>query len=171
MARRHSYETSVTWTGNRGTGTSGYRDYDRTVDTATAGVPTLPASADRHFRGEPDRWNPELLLLAALSQCHLLSYLHCCATEGVVVVAYTDRATATMTEDGHGGGAFTEAVLHPRVTVADATMTHAAQRLHHRASELCFIASSVSFPVRHEPHAAVAGDEAPAESPAASDGG
>lgn len=153
----HTYATTVTWTGNRGPGTTGYRDYDRSHDTAADGRPTLHGSADRVFRGDAARWNPELLLMAALSQCHLLSYLHCCVQAGVVVTAYVDAATGTMVEDGAGGGRFTEVVLRPRVTVADAAMTASAQELHELAARRCFIAASVNFPVRHQPEVS-AGD-------------
>ncbi|MFT4211353.1 MAG: OsmC family protein [Microbacterium sp.] len=150
MIGEHRYRLTTTWTGDRGTGTSGYREYDRAVTIAVDGKPDLLASADRPFRGDPHRWNPEDMLLAALSECHLLSYLHACVTAGVVVVAYRDTATGLMREDGRGGGAFAEVVLHPEVVVADASMADAAQAAHAQAHDWCFIASSVNFPVRHE---------------------
>jgi organic hydroperoxide reductase OsmC/OhrA len=150
-AMEHGYALTVTWTGNTGEGTSGYRAYGRDHTVSAAGLPDVLGSADRTFRGDPGRWNPEQLLLAALSQCHLLSYLHVCVTERVVVQEYVDHAEATMVSDPDGSGRFTEAVLRPRVVVADASMVEAATRAHHRANRLCFIANSVSFPVRHEP--------------------
>jgi organic hydroperoxide reductase OsmC/OhrA len=157
MIGEHRYALTATWTGDRGTGTSGYRDYDRAVTIAVAGKPDLLASSDKPFRGDASRWNPEDMLLAALSECHLLSYLHACVTAGVVVVAYEDSATGVMVEDGRGGGAFREVVLHPRVTVADASMTDAALAAHAQAHAWCFIANSVNFPVRHEATIEVAG--------------
>jgi organic hydroperoxide reductase OsmC/OhrA len=155
-ARKHFYETEVVWTGNRGTGTATYRDYGRTHEVSAEGAGTIAGSADRAFRGDADRWNPEQLLLAALSQCHMLSYLHVCAVNGVVVTAYTDRADGTMEETGDGGGHFTEVVLRPAVQVASSEMTAAAQALHKEAQRLCFIANSVNFEVRHEPSVRVA---------------
>ena len=152
----HRYPLTATWTGDRGSGTSGYRDYDRSVTLSIAGKPDLAASSDKPFRGDPSRWNPEDLLLAALAECHLLSYLHACVTAGVVVVAYEDEAAGTMVEDGRGGGAFTEVVLRPRVTVADEAMREAALAAHDQAHAWCFIANSVNFPVRHEPTILVA---------------
>jgi len=152
----HRYSLTATWTGDRGSGTSGYRDYDRSVTLSIAGKPDLAASSDKPFRGDPSRWNPEDLLLAALAECHLLSYLHACVTAGVVVVAYEDEAAGTMVEDGRGGGAFTEVVLRPRVTVADEAMREAALAAHDQAHAWCFIANSVNFPVRHEPTILVA---------------
>ena len=150
MIGEHRYSVRTTWTGDRGTGTSGYRDYDRAVTIEIDGKPALLASSDKPFRGDPSRWNPEDLLVAALSECHLLSYLHACVTAGVVVTAYHDDASGVMLEDGSGGGAFAEVVLRPHVTVADAGMVDAAQRAHERAHAWCFIANSVNFPVRHE---------------------
>jgi organic hydroperoxide reductase OsmC/OhrA len=149
--RQHRYDVSVAWTGNRGCGTSGYRDYGREHEVSADGRPAIAGSSDRVFRGDPGRWNPELELTAALSQCHLLSYLHVCALAGVVVVGYADDAYGVMAETADGGGRFVEVVLRPRVTVAAAEMTEAALRLHEDASAKCFIASSVNFPVRHEP--------------------
>jgi len=155
-ARQHHYETEVVWTGNLGTGTDTYRSYRRIHEVRAAGVPPLAGSSDPHFRGDADRWNPEQLLLAALSQCHLLSYLHVCAVNGVVVTGYTDRASGTMTETPDGGGRFTEVTLRPAVEVAAPDMAEKALALHGRAHELCFIANSVNFPVGHEATVTVA---------------
>ncbi|HWJ81456.1 MAG TPA: OsmC family protein [Nocardioides sp.] len=152
----HHYTLEIAWQGNRGTGTSGYRDYGRQVLLTADGKPDLLGSADPTFRGDAERWNPEELLVAALSQCHLLSYLHSAVNHGVVVTAYSDSPVGTMAQVGQGGR-FTEVVLRPRVTVADASMVETASTIHHEASENCFIAASVDFPVRHEPEIVVAG--------------
>lgn len=150
MNGEHHYRLRATWTGNRGTGTSGYRDYDRDVTLSVEGKPDVLASSDKPFRGDPGRWNPEDMLLAALSECHLLSYLHACVTAGVVVVSYEDDAAGTMIEDGAGSGRFAEVMLRPRVVVADESMLEAARAAHTQAHDWCFIANSVNFPVRHD---------------------
>jgi organic hydroperoxide reductase OsmC/OhrA len=147
----HHYALTVTWTGNTGDGTSTYRGYRRTHTVTAEGPPELLGSADRTFHGDRDRWNPEQLLLASLSQCHMLSYLHVCVQEGVVVTEYVDRAAGSMRTEADGSGRFTEVVLRPEVTVTSESMAAAATKAHERAHELCFIANSVSFPVRHEP--------------------
>jgi organic hydroperoxide reductase OsmC/OhrA len=150
MNLEHHYATNIEWAGNRGTGTSGYKDYGReTVITAT-GKQSIDGSADRVFHGDAERWNPEELLLAALSECHLLSYLHVAASNGVTVTGYTDAATGTLVQTADGGGHFSTVTLRPRVTIAggDAAL---ALALHHEASTKCFIAASVNFPVLHEP--------------------
>ncbi|MDG4832047.1 OsmC family protein [Solwaraspora sp. WMMD1047] len=152
----HHYRTVVTWTGNRGTGTSGYRDYDRTHEVAAEGRPVIPGSSDPAFRGDPDRWTPEHLLLAALSQCHMLSYLHLCAVNGVTVTHYVDHADGSMRQVGPGGH-FTEVVLRPQITVQNPDQIATATALHPEAHNRCFIAASVNFPVRHEPLIEVAG--------------
>lgn len=145
----HTYAVTATWTGNDGTGTSGYRDYQRTVALEVAGKPTIEASADKPFRGDGAKWNPEDLLISALVECHLLSYLHACVVRGVVVLSYTDEASGTMVQEGNGGH-FSEVTLHPQVVVADESMIDDAIAAHDDAHEWCFIASSVNFPVRHE---------------------
>lgn len=151
MGRTHQYTLTVEWTGHRGTGTTHYRAYDRDHLVRIAGKPDLPGSADPTFRGDPARHNPEDLLLAALSACHLMSYLHVCTVHDVVVTAYTDEATGAMETFADGSGRFTEVMLRPLVIVRDADMVARAEELHHRAHELCFIANSVNFPVRCSP--------------------
>lgn len=150
MKLEHHYALEIEWTGNRGTGTSDYKSYGRDHVVRAEGKHELEGSSDRSFRGDPDRWNPEELLLAALSQCHMLSYLHVAATNGIVVEQYTDAATGTMQQTHDGGGHFTLATLRPRVTVSSGDL-ELARSLHHEASRLCFIAASVNFPVMHEP--------------------
>src|ERR1700740_2421274 len=121
VRRTHRYDLTVSWTGNRGSGTSGYRDYGRGHLVSADGRPVIEGSSDPVFHGDKTRWNPELELVAALSQCHMLSYLHVCAAAGVVVTAYEDAPYGTMAETNDGGGHFTEVVLRPKVTVADAS--------------------------------------------------
>jgi organic hydroperoxide reductase OsmC/OhrA len=152
----HRYRLTVEWTGNTGDGTATYRSYRRDHEVRDAHAGTLLGSADRAFRGDPSRWNPEQLLLAAASQCHLLSYLHQAAVNGVLVIDYTDEPTATMTEDGAGGGRITAIMLRPTVTVADASQVELAERLHEDANRACFIASSLNLRVQHLPRTLVA---------------
>ncbi len=147
----HHYSLRLDWTGNLGTGTSGYRDYSRDSTVTATGKPMLAGSADRTFHGDPTRWNPEELVVAALSQCHLLAYLHLAADAGVVVTDYVDEAEGEMQTHRDGSGEFTSVRLRPVVTVAAADQAELAQSLHERAHELCFIARSVNFPVRCEP--------------------
>jgi len=138
------------WTGNTGTGTAHYRSYDRDHILSVTGKPEIPGSSDPSFRGNPQRYNPEELLVSSLSSCHMLWYLHLCAVNGVVVMDYKDEATGTMVETADGGGYFSEVTLKPVVTIADGGMSEKARSLHHDANELCFIANSVKFPVNHE---------------------
>ena len=152
----HTYELDLRWTGNTGSGTSGYRDYSRDVVAEAVGKPGLLLSADRPFRGDPGRWNPEELLVAALSECHLLSVLHVAVTHGVRVVEYADRPFGTMRQEGIGGR-FTRVLLRPTVTVAAADHVELMAQVHREAGAACFIASSVSFPVDHDPVTLVAG--------------
>ena len=149
---KHEYTTHIRWTGNEGTGTSEYRAYGRNHEiTAPKKSAPIAGSSDPHFRGEAARYNPEDLLIASLSACHMLSYLHLCAINDVVVTAYEDEALGTMRENKDGSGEFTEVLLRPRVTLTAASDRTKAMQLHEEAGKLCFIARSVNFPVRHEP--------------------
>ncbi|MGA3224165.1 MAG: OsmC family protein [Acidobacteriaceae bacterium] len=151
MARLHSYSVTVTWTGNTGTGTSGYREYQRSHEISAAGKSAIAGSSDPAFRGDPTRWNPEELLVASLSTCHQLWYLHLCADAGIVIEAYVDEATGVMEESGDGGGQFVEVTLRPNVRLAPGSDHAKAHALHHHAHAKCFIARSVNFPVKCEP--------------------
>lgn len=151
MTRKHSYAVTVTWTGNTGTGTSGYRNYERSYEISASGKSAIPGSSDPAFRGDPARWNPEDLLVASLSACHKLWYLHLCAEAGVVVEAYVDEAVGVMEESTDGGGQFIEVILKPRVRIAPGCDQTKALALHHAAHAKCFIARSVNFPVKCEP--------------------
>jgi organic hydroperoxide reductase OsmC/OhrA len=154
MNLEHHYATSIEWVGNRGTGTSSYKAYGRQTVITAAGKASIDGSSDRVFHGDADRWNPEELLLAALAECHLLSYLHVAASNGIVVSEYTDAATGTMVQTTDGGGHFTTVTLRPRVTISSGD-PRAALELHREASTRCFIAASVNFPVLHEPEIVV----------------
>lgn len=150
-SKAHHYQVHTRWTGNRGEGTSSYRAYGREHEISAEGKAVLQASADPAFRGEPSLYNPEELLVAALSGCHMLWYLHVCAVAGIVVTAYEDNAFGTMEEAGPGEAQFSSVVLKPLVTIRPGGDAGKAEALHERAHELCFIARSVNFPVRHEP--------------------
>jgi organic hydroperoxide reductase OsmC/OhrA len=152
MPRTHNYQITVRWTGNLGAGTAGYRAYSRNHEIRSAGKnEAIAASSDSVFRGDPARYNPEELLVAALSSCHMLSLLHLCADAGIVVTEYADAASGTMVQNPDGSGQFTEVVLRPRMAITEPARIAEAEALHYRAHEVCFIARSVNFPVRHEP--------------------
>ncbi|MCY0386276.1 OsmC family protein [Robbsia sp. Bb-Pol-6] len=146
----HTYDVSVQWTGNQGSGTSGYSHYGRDHVIRAAGKPDVPGSSDPVFRGDAGRWNPEELLVAAAAACHKLWYLHLCAEAGIVVLAYVDHAIGTMVE-GPQSGAFAGITLRPQVTLRVGDDRDLAERLHHVAHEKCYIANSVNFPIVCEP--------------------
>ncbi|MDB4923682.1 OsmC family protein [Mucilaginibacter sp.] len=147
----HHYKTNIAWTGNLGNGTSDYRSYERSHTITVDGKPTIPASSDPSFRGSNIRYNPEELLVASLSSCHMLWYLHLCSVVGIVVIEYTDEAKGIMIETSDGGGHFKEVTLYPRVIVSDESMIDEANALHQKANKMCFVANSCNFPVFHKP--------------------
>jgi organic hydroperoxide reductase OsmC/OhrA len=149
--KQHTYEVAVEWTGNQGSGTRTYRSYKRDYTIAVDGKPVIEGSSDPAYRGDPTRFNPEEFLVASLSSCHMLWYLHLCAMGGVCVLAYRDAACGIMDEGADGSGAFRRVELRPRVRIADPKdgVDHQAKALaiHHEAHAMCFIARSVNFPV------------------------
>jgi len=150
--RTHLYQLHLEWLGNTGSGTSSYRAYSRNHQvTAKPGTPPIPLSSDPTFRGDEGRYNPEQLLVAALSSCHMLWCLHLCADAGLSVTAYEDDPTGTMAENEDGSGEFSEVTLRPMLTLADPSRENELETIHHRAHEFCFISRSMNFPVSVEP--------------------
>jgi organic hydroperoxide reductase OsmC/OhrA len=157
MVKEHHYQLTVTWIGNRGSGTSAYRAYsrDHEINGGQKRVP-IPASSDPAFRGDGSRYDPEELLVASLSACHMLWVLHLCAEAHIVVTSYEDSPVGTMRENEDGSGEFTAVALHPRMTIIEGSKIEQARALHERAHQMCFIARSVNFRVNHEPEIVVA---------------
>jgi len=151
MNGQHNYKLTVKWTGNTGTGTSGYAAYERNHSILVDNKVEILASSDPAFRGDKTKHNPEDLLLASVSSCHMLWYLHLCAVAGIIVTDYTDNATGIMIETANGGGKFTEITLNPTITITDISMKEKANELHKKANDLCFVANSLNFPVYHKP--------------------
>ncbi|GAA5098746.1 OsmC family protein [Chryseobacterium ginsengisoli] len=149
--KNHHYKTTIQWTGNKGTGTSNYRDYERSHTISVENKPTIEGSSDPAFRGDKTKYNPEEMFLSSLSSCHMLWYLHFCSEAGIIVTDYVDNATGIMTETANGSGHFSEVTLNPIVTVSEESMIEKAKELHHKAHEFCFIANSVNFPVKNIP--------------------
>ncbi|WP_440881096.1 OsmC family protein [Tenacibaculum sp. C7A-26P2] len=151
MSKQHYYNATIKWTGNNGTGTSGYRDYERSHEIIVKEKTVIKGSSDPSFRGDITKHNPEDMLVSSVSTCHMLWYLHLCSEAGVVVMEYLDNVTGTMIETNNGGGKFTEIILQPMVVVQKSSMIEKANNLHHKANELCYIANSLNFPVSHIP--------------------
>jgi organic hydroperoxide reductase OsmC/OhrA len=151
MDKTHHYHTQVVWTGNTGQGTANYRAYERSHEIVVEGKPPISGSSDPAFRGDKTKYNPEELLVASISACHMLWYLHLCAEASIVVTHYLDQAIGTMLETEDGGGRFAEVVLKPIVIIAPESDRNQAEQLHERAHHLCFVANSMNFPVLCEP--------------------
>ena len=147
MSKEHIYETNLVWTGNTGEGTKTYIGYSRSHEISVKGKPIIVGSSDPNFNGDAQRYNPEEMLVASLSSCHMLWYLHLCSQAKIVVTDYTDQASGKMVETADGGGHFSEVVLKPKVVMSKDSDLEKAHELHHKAHELCFIANSVNFPV------------------------
>lgn len=151
MANHHDFIAAIRWTGNRGEGTSHYRAYDRTWNIETEGKVVVNCSNDPLLGGDPRKHNPEDLLIATLSSCHMLWYLHLAAKAGIVVHAYRDDPVGHGETLPNGAGRFLSAELRPTIAVSPGTDLALAARLHHDVHQYCFIARSVNFPVSYAP--------------------
>lgn len=140
------FTSHIQWTGNRGTGTSAYKAYDRTWSVRTPGKPEIPCSNDPALGGDPTLHNPEDLLLNALAACHMLWFLHLASDTGITVTAYHDTPEGVGETETTGVGRFLSATLHPQITLTSGT-PEAADAIHGRIHKVCYIARSVNFPV------------------------
>lgn len=149
MGKTHRYAAKVTWTGVEKGIARNYREYSREHLIEVPGKAPVRGSADPAFLGDSGLHNPEDMLVASLSACHMLWYLHLCTVNGIAVAGYVDDAGGVMVEDRDRGGYFDSVTLKPCVTIVagDADL---ALSLHEQAHKKCFIANSMNFPVRHE---------------------
>jgi len=151
-AQSHNYRVCTVWTGNTGQGTANYRAYMRDHEISGDGkLLAIPGSSDPVFRGDSRRYNPEELLVGALSACHMLWMLHLCADAGITITEYSDMASGVVAEEPDGSGRFTEVTLRPVITITDASRIQDAEALNAKAHEICAMANSVNFPVRCSP--------------------
>jgi organic hydroperoxide reductase OsmC/OhrA len=150
MSHEHHYSSQIFWTGADQGPTRDYRTYSRDYVIKIPGKSDITGSADPTFRGSPDLHNPEDMLVAALSACHMLSYLALCARKNVVVIAYEDEAKGKM-EMVDGVIRFSDVTLYPKVTISADSDPDRAHRQHTTAHSECFIANSVNFLVKNIP--------------------
>jgi organic hydroperoxide reductase OsmC/OhrA len=151
MNTQHNYKLALKWTGNQGTGTSNYKDFERSYNIQIENKTDILGSSDPEFRGDRTKHNPEELLLAAVSSCHMLWYLHFCSESEIIVTNYVDHATAILEETENGNGKFSSITLNPTITITENSMIEKAIELHKKANEFCFVANSLNFKVEHQP--------------------
>lgn len=147
---KHLFNATLNWASNQIQEDSTKRFYSKNHQIKIEGKPVLNVSAAKAFKGDPELYNPEDLLLSSLVSCHMMSYLYVCAQNGIEVLEYSDHAEAILEVASDGSGRFTEVRLHPNVVIANADKVQEALDLHTKANQLCFIANSCNFPVLHK---------------------
>jgi organic hydroperoxide reductase OsmC/OhrA len=144
MAEHHIH---LAW--DKGDAPFTYNDYPRNHALSFKnGQETVIASAAPAYKGDATKADPEDLLVASLSSCHMLSFLAIANKKKVTVTAYEDDAVGFL-ENDNGTLWIARVILRPKVT-CDADAGTLAQ-IHHLAHEACFIANSVKTDVRIEP--------------------
>ncbi len=146
---KHLFKAQLNWTSKK-TEDSSKIFYSKTHQIKIEGKPILEVSAAKAFKGDPELYNPEDLLLSSLVSCHMMSYLYVCSQNGIEVLEYSDDAEATLEVNPDGSGRFVEVRLYPKVTIVNSDKVNLALELHFKANQLCFIANSCNFPILHE---------------------
>ena len=149
--KTHRYNAQIAWTGAGEEGTKSYKSYERLYNVNIEGKPTVIGSSDPAFRGDPALHNPEDMLVASVSACHMLWYLHICSVSRVTVTSYIDDSEGIMEEDKDGSGRFTKIILRPRVRITAESDLRQAEKAHAKANKMCFIANTLNCPIMHEP--------------------
>lgn len=145
----HTFAISLEWQSNLRSPDAALAEYSREGVMTAAGHDPVSVSAAGGFGGDIARWNPEELVIGALSQCHMLSFLWVARDEGVAILDYRDDAQGSMEMRG-GTGAMTQVTLRPHVVVASTSEADRVEALHERAAGMCIIRASVNFPVELE---------------------
>ncbi|SFJ24578.1 Organic hydroperoxide reductase OsmC/OhrA [Olleya namhaensis] len=151
MSINHTFKATINWNINEGESTQNPRTFSRNHEVLIENKATpLKVSAAKPFRGDDALYNPEDLLLSALTSCHMMSYLYVCAQNNIEVLSYTDNAEGDLEVNASGSGSFKTVRLKPVVSIKDASQKELAKSLHTKANQLCFIANSCNFPIVHD---------------------
>jgi organic hydroperoxide reductase OsmC/OhrA len=145
------HRIALSWSGDGRPFT--YETYSRNHEIVFKdGGGTLTVSGAAAYRGDAGKADPEDLLVAALSSCHMLSFLAICAKKKLAVKSYRDDARGFLEDDG-GKLWITRVILQPQVVFSAEPPPAREQidHIHHLAHEACFIANSVKTDVRVEP--------------------
>jgi organic hydroperoxide reductase OsmC/OhrA len=151
MSFKHLFKAKLDWFSETKNLDSVIKKYTKSHTIAIEGKAILNVSAAKAFKGDPQCYNPEDLLLSSVVSCHMMSYLYVCAQNGIEVVSYTDEAEAILEVLEDGSGRFIQISLHPKIIITQANKIDEALQLHKKANQLCFIANSCNFSIVHFP--------------------
>lgn len=144
MRNHHQYTLHLKWLGNHKSKSHGE---DRLYEIHIDGKPNFRGSADRPFFGDNTLYNPEDMMLSALSSCHMMSFLYVCRKSGIVLKSYSDNPIGNLKLNADGSGQFEQVSLKPKVVFVEKLEAERLRQLHEQAGKLCFIANSVNFPI------------------------
>jgi len=146
MKNRHDYTLQLNWSGDK---ELSCHSNDRLYQIQIEGKELILGSADKPFFGNPNLYNPEDLLLSALSSCHMMSFYYVCRKRDVAIHSYQDNPVGTVKVNIDGSGQFEHVTLNPQIILVDASQIALATELHNEASKLCFIANSCNFEIEY----------------------
>jgi organic hydroperoxide reductase OsmC/OhrA len=149
----NKFNVGLTWLSQNKNFT--YNEYSREYTIHAEGKPELIGTAAPEYKGSHEHYNPEDMLIASLSACHMLSYLALAANSKIQVLSYQDQAEGSLIKDGMSMK-FNEVILKPHVVISQDSDQEKALSLHDKAHHICFIANSVNFSVLIQPQIAIA---------------
>ena len=149
MGFKHLFKAKLNWNSYPKETVTASKRYSKTHQIIIEQKEILNISAAKAFKGDPNLYNPEDLLLSSVVSCHMMSYLYVCSQNGIDVLSYQDNAEATLEVSANGSGRFTEIRLYPKVIIKQFEKKEEALELHIKANELCFIANSCNFKIVH----------------------
>lgn len=150
MSYKHLFKAKLNWDSEEDLISSSGKKFTKNHSIFIEGKKLLHVSAAKAFKGDPQLYNPEDLLLSSIVSCHMMSYLYVCAQKGIDIVSYQDQAEATLEVLENGSGRFIEVRLFPQVIIRNKEQITEAVLLHQKANKLCFIANSCNFPIVHQ---------------------
>ncbi|MBK0369493.1 OsmC family protein [Flavobacterium agrisoli] len=143
MSLKVEFKVQANWKKDLLTDRKNYKNHTVSI----TGKPDLKVSAAKEFKGNPEFYNPEDLLLSSLISCQMMSYFYVCQKHKIDLLSYSSTAEGVVEVNETGSGKFIEVVLFPKAVIQNEKQIAQAISLHHEAHQLCFIANSCNFKI------------------------
>ena len=150
MSNEYIYKIGLEWKGKLITDTKKKLRYERLYELSFNNKPNLLGSADATFHGDDTLYNPEEMLLSALSSCYMMSFFYLCGLKNIKIKSYSDNPFGIVKVNPNGSGQFKEVTLQPSITIK-ACDVHETEQALINAHDYCFIARSCNFNILHSP--------------------
>ncbi|MGY5355813.1 OsmC family protein [Wenyingzhuangia sp. IMCC45467] len=150
MNNEHTYKIGLEWKGKLTTNKRNKLSYERIYELSFDNKPNLTGSSDATFHGDNTLYNPEEMLLSALSSCYMMSFFYICSLKNIEIVSYKDNPMGMVKVNPNGSGQFEEVLLQPSIAIKSCKAKLIEQAFT-EAHDYCFIARSCNFNILHNP--------------------